>query len=256
MAKKRKSKKRSDPLYFTIPIEEIGHYVGMLRGMFAEGKVEGLVKYLSENFSTTSLNEMFARYRIGVCDKKTMIFPYIDVEGRLRALKRIKYGVDGKRCKNGQKSVGLGYICSSLKEQAIIPAGWKMKLCLFGEHLLNESPEAPVVIVESEKTAMVCSMCFPQYVWLATGGCGQFKPIVWIRQLLSTRRVLLFPDTGEYEAWSREAKRHSIKCLVADYLESEKMAWNTDLADLLLGESMEFYLNEVQAYLDRMINVS
>ena len=29
MAKKRKSKKRSDPLYFTIPIKEIGHYVGM-----------------------------------------------------------------------------------------------------------------------------------------------------------------------------------------------------------------------------------
>ena len=111
-------------------------------------------------------------------------------------------------------------------------------------------PDAPVVIVESEKTALICSMIFPEYIWLATGGCSHIKPIVWIRGVLSKRKFLLFPDTGEYEYWKREAKRHSLKCRVAKYMEFGEKEWNTDLADLLMGESGEAYFVEIKAYLD------
>ncbi|MBK8366270.1 MAG: hypothetical protein IPL10_02345 [Bacteroidetes bacterium] len=42
--------------------------------------------------------------------------------------------------------------------------------CLFGEHLLDEFPDKPVAIVESEKTAIIASICLPDFIWMATGG--------------------------------------------------------------------------------------
>lgn len=246
----RKKKNRNNPLYYTIPMEESSIFHRKLQYMVAENTAKGLITFLSEKFSQESLKEMYERYQLGASNKRIIIYSYIDIENRLRCLKRIKYGEDGKRCKNGNKSTGVGYICGSLKEKGVIPAAWKQKQCLFGEHLLSVYPDAPVVIVESEKTALICSMIFPEYIWLATGGCSHIKPIVWIRGVLSKRKFLLFPDTGEYEYWKREAKRHSLKCRVAKYMEFGEKEWNTDLADLLMGESGDAYFVEIKAYLD------
>lgn len=247
-------KKSKNPLYYTIPMDVSRHFSRMLDKMLAEDKVKGLIGYLMSRFPKDMLDMAIERYRLGICDKKTMIYPYIDVENRLRCLKRMKYGEDGKRCRNGGKSAGVGYICASLKEQGVIPASWSPKQCLFGEHLLSMFPEAPVVIVESEKSAVVCSMFFPEYVWLATGGCGQIKPIVWISQRLSQRKVLLFPDTGEYDFWKQKAKKHSLKCRVSNFMEFGNREWNTDLADLLLSDSHELYVDEVKLYLELAFN--
>lgn len=53
---------------------------------------------------------------------------------------------------------------------------FNLKQCLFGEHLLIRYPDAPVILVESEKTAIVMSHFIPNYVWVATGGInGCFK---------------------------------------------------------------------------------
>jgi hypothetical protein len=46
---------------------------------------------------------------------------------------------------------------------------FRLKQCLFGEHLLKNS-SSPVMLVESEKTAVVMSHFIPDYIWLATGG--------------------------------------------------------------------------------------
>lgn len=246
----RKKKNRNNPLYYTIPMEECGIFHRKLQYMVAENTAKGLITFLSEKFSQESLKEMYGRYRLGICDTRIIIYPYIDVEYQLRCLKRMKYGEDGKRYKNGKKATGIGFLCSSLKEKGVVPAAWKQKQCLFGEHLLSEQPDAPVVIVESEKTAIICSMLYPECIWLATGGCGQIKPIVWIRQILSKRKVLLFPDTGEYDYWKRASKKHSLKCRVAKYMEFGEKEWNTDIADLLMGESGEAYFVEIKAYLD------
>ena len=39
---------------------------------------------------------------------------------------------------------------------------FNLKQCLFGEHLLPANPLMQVAIVESEKTAIIASMFFPQ----------------------------------------------------------------------------------------------
>ena len=52
---------------------------------------------------------------------------------------------------------------------------WQLSQCLFGEHLLKTHPDKVVVLVESEKSAVIGSAIFPDYVWLATGGKSQMR---------------------------------------------------------------------------------
>lgn len=67
---------------------------------------------------------------------------------------------------------------------------------------LVEGPKS-IAIVEAEKTAVILSEIYPQYIWLAAGGLTQlqidkFRP-------LRGRKLILFPDTdptGEaYKLW-------------------------------------------------------
>jgi hypothetical protein len=53
-----------------------------------------------------------------------------------------------------------------------LPA-FQLSQCLFGEHLLKDT-ETPVAIVESEKTAIIASCYYPEFIWLACGGSGEF----------------------------------------------------------------------------------
>lgn len=245
-----KKKNKKDALLYTIPMEQALIYHRLLQTYLDEDKAIGLIGFIKKNFSKEQLSHIIDLYQLGLIDKKTMIFPFIDIKSQLRCLKRMKYGEDGKRCKNGKKSIGIGFICESLKVKGIIPAAWSPKQCLFGEHLINKYPSVPIIIVESEKTALICSMLFPDYIWLATGGCGHIKSIINIRQILSKRKVLLIPDIGEYDFWKAKTKKHSLKYKVSNYMELGNHEWNTDLADLIIGESAESYLNEIKLHLN------
>ena len=77
------------------------------------------------------------------------------------------------------------------------------KQCLFGEHLLSLCPGLPVALVEAEKTAAICSAVFPEFLWLATGGLGQFNDRVKVHLC---RQVIAFPDLGACDRWRKKAK--------------------------------------------------
>ena len=69
--------------------------------------------------------------------------------------------------------------------------------CLFGEHLINleENIGKPIVLVESEKTAIICALNLPEYVWLSYGGInGLAKKNL---QVLVGKKVVLVPDISE-----------------------------------------------------------
>lgn len=57
-----------------------------------------------------------------------------------------------------------------MKYSDALPQEWELPQCLFGEHLLKKYPNKTVALVESEKTAIICSALMPDYIWLATGG--------------------------------------------------------------------------------------
>jgi hypothetical protein len=69
--------------------------------------------------------------------------------------------------------------------------------CLFGEHLLsyNYYQKSTVILVESEKTAIVGYILMPQYVWLAYGGCNSLTTEK--TEVLLGFNVLLVADMSE-----------------------------------------------------------
>ena len=93
-----------------------------------------------------------------------------------------------------------------------------LKQCLFGEHLLGTYSDKVVVLVESEKSAVIGSAIFPGYVWLATGGKSQLREEKL--RVLTGRTVLLFPDADGYAEWKQRAENMTFcKTVVSDIIE-------------------------------------
>ena len=168
----------------------------------------------------------FTDYNIGTAYDGGCIFVQVDVFGKMRAGKIIRYK-DGHRVKDGLPVRWL----HKDKHYKQFVHGDTLKQCFFGEHLLPMRPDAPVAIVESEKTALLMSAIRPEYVWLATGGsCGLQNPEK--TKVLEGRDVTLFPDNGMYLKWRQIAmpKGWAVneECLPAN----EHVAAGYDILDL------------------------
>ena len=144
--------------------------------------------------------------------------------------------------------------------------------CLFGTHLLATHPHplpvwrgvgsphaeysidsppsqggarggSPIAVVEAEKTAVILSAHYPQYLWLAAGGLTELTA----QKLFPLRhhRIVLFPDTDTdqtaYKRWytiAQEARRlYNLDIHVSSLLErrataAQKQA-KIDLVDFL-----------------------
>ena len=129
----------------------------------------------------------------------------------------------------------IGWAHSELKL-----TNFHLRQCLFGEHLLNTSGTAPVMLVESEKTAVIMSHFIPDYIWLATGGKnGCFNSEAM--QVLRGRDVTLVPDLGAAVRWKEKARMLSgiaKSVTVSDMLEQiateEQRKQGLDIADFFL----------------------
>ena len=85
-----------------------------------------------------------------------------------------------------------------------LPADWELTQCLFGEHLLEQYPLKNVALVESEKTALICTAFWPEDIWLATSGKSQLNDRL---QVLKGRKVVAFPDVDGYQEWKEKLSR-------------------------------------------------
>ena len=87
--------------------------------------------------------------------------------------------------------------------------------------------------MESEKTAIVCALFYPAFLWLATGGCGQLS-VEKLKPLVG-RKVVVYPDSGALEKWEAQLKiTKGLSYTLVRQLEAYPS--NTDLADLMLHE--------------------
>lgn len=113
--------------------------------------------------------------------------------------------------------------------------------CFFGEHLLTTQGDdtQPVAIVESEKTAVICSIHYSKFVWIATGGksgCNMTRPEV--NKVLKGRYLHLFPDVDGINDWGKaadELRQQGFAVFVNDVIASNAPAGSKeDIADLIL----------------------
>jgi hypothetical protein len=120
--------------------------------------------------------------------------------------------------------------------------------CFFGEHLLTRYPFKPVGLVESEKTALICSLYLPNFVWLATGSLEGIS--IEKSQALKGRKVILFPDLsidgvafnkwkGKLEFLKSIAKSVEISDLLERMAPESDRQNGYDLADYFNGISLE-----------------
>lgn len=168
---------------------------------------------------------VYEEYRLGATAEGDVIFWQIDQQQRVRTGKLMRYKSDGHR------STGEHDHPRWMHNFASPPMPDKPTQCLFGEHLLSWRPDAPVALVESEKTALLCAALMPQYVWVASGGCKQLSPQ---KALALQGRILhVWPDSGVLTHWKSildpiMQKHYYLHRILEQYPP------NTDLADLLV----------------------
>lgn len=154
--------------------------------------------YLETLFDPMVVEGAFVEYQVGRTKDGKPIFWTFDVQGRCRSGKVMRYTPDGHRDKKTAGSIiAADYM---LKQSGHLPADWTALPCLFGEHLLTKHPECRIGLVESEKTAIVCAIAMPKFVFIATGGATH--NLDRAAALLSGRKVAVFPDADAFAAWS------------------------------------------------------
>lgn len=194
-------------------------------------KQSNFINYMTRYLDREDVDDLIKRFKIGTMNYfggMTTLFLQIDINNKIRTGKLIKFDPDGHKI-DGK----INWVHAVLKLEK-----FNLKQCFFGEHLLKESLDKKVGIVESEKTAIMLTGLIPEMIWLASGsaeGLNDEKV-----QVLQNREVTLFPDASVdgkmYIKWAKKAKKNNFE--VSDYLEIhatyEQKRKGVDLADFLI----------------------
>ena len=202
--------------------------------------INPLYRYFSKVAGKEDTGRLFRLYRVGTSRMwgGATVFWQIDRNGNVRAGKIMGYNAEtGHRVKEPFNQVSWVHSVRKVQD-------FRMKQCLFGEHLLSDTSSTisskPVAIVESEKTALVAAHFIPDFIWLATGGMhGCFNSEAM--QVLGGREVILFPDLKATEEWRQRLPMLESFCRRAtcsDMLEriatGAQREAGLDIADFLL----------------------
>ena len=192
--------------------------------------------YLTES----QLRHAASRYRLGCSKGGGVIFWQIDEQQRVHTGKIMYYQPDCHR----DKELHPTWVHCLMRDT--LPPNFDFQPCLFGLHLLyhteiTESTESSspakknisaisasgqqnsldsynscsenlsvvpkIAIVESEKSAVILSEKFPDFIWLSCGGLQSFKP--QLLEPLLQYRIIIFPDTDPqgkaFRLWNQVA---------------------------------------------------
>ena len=204
--------------------------------------INPLYRYFTKVAGKEDTDKLFRLYRVGTSRmwNGAAVFWQIDRDGNVRAGKIMGYDAEtGHRVKEPFNQVSWVHSVRKIPD-------FRMKQCLFGEHLLSDTSAVmsakPVAIVESEKTALVAALFIPDFIWLATGGMhGCFNSEAM--QVLRGREVVLFPDLKATEEWRRRlpmlesfCKRATCSDMLERIATGAQHEAGLDIADFLLME--------------------
>jgi hypothetical protein len=207
----------------------------ILQKTLTKYEINPLINYLHNHYSENEVRTSSGKYQIGTSNQfnSSTVFWQMDHTGNIRSGKIMAYDITtGKRQKNKDGKALIHWVHSVLK----IP-NYNLKQCLFGLHLLNDNVKQ-VAIVESEKTAIIMSIEFPNYTWMSTGSLQGFK-YEYLAPLKGTA-IIGFPDKGGYAQWQKTANilnRKGFEIEISKLLENKEYKFGWDLVDMLNYES-------------------
>jgi hypothetical protein len=233
--------------------------IQVLNDSLTHWRSNNFAKYLSLLVGWDIVKKVVDKYKIGSSKhwSGATVFWQLDLQGRPRQAKVMHYNAEsGRRTRSKDEALKWNYSNSNYytdkgETDKVFYAGKSilnnyeanLKQCFFGEHLLAESTNGIVCIVESEKTAVLASLYMPSFIWLATGGKHGCR---WtskeVCKVLEGRTINLFPDLGCLDEWSNKMNviQTLIDCkiktsnLIEEKATSIQKEKGYDLADLLL----------------------
>ncbi|WP_141119683.1 DUF6371 domain-containing protein [Lutibacter agarilyticus] len=138
--------------------------------------------YIRNTYGNTNANRIKELYYIGTNKDGGTVFWNINNQGKTQKAKVSYYNLKGKRCNQFRVPYKNedGYYS-----------------CLFGAHLIDllENKQKVIILVESEKTAIIGAIHLPKYIWLSYGGInGLTKEKL---NVLIGRKILIIPDMSK-----------------------------------------------------------
>ena len=209
----------------------------ILQKTLTKYEINPLTTYFYSNYTKDEVNVTIDKYQVGTSNQfnNSTVFWQMDNIGNIRSGKIMAYETaTGKRRKNKDGKPLINWVHSALK----LPE-FNLKQCLFGLHLLNDNVKQ-VAIVESEKTALIMSIEFPNYTWMSTGSLQGFKH-EYLTPLKSSN-IIAFPDKGGYRKWQETAtvlNKEGFKIEVSKLLEKTEYKDGWDLVDVIQYENIK-----------------
>lgn len=194
--------------------------------------LDNLSIFLRKNFQPDKVEKVLNEYRIGCSthfNGKSTVFWQLSREREVRGGKILKYDKNGKRIKKPTPKITWVH--------AVINADFNLKQCFFGEHLVTKNTKR-VCIVEGEKTAIICKLFYPKYIWLSTGnlnGLNEEK-----LKAIQDKELIVYPDKGGANIiWQEKLKKYQkslgLSYKISNFVErKEELEEGDDLADYLL----------------------
>lgn len=230
-----------------------------LKGYNQNVFIQNLLSNVDFPFETPDVTKVIELYRLGTVTNGyragAITFPFIDIDGNVRT-------IQVKQFNETNNTTGTDFLHSMIEKHHTrsgkpLPKWLKKYLaqdkrvtCLFGEHLLNEYPDADIYLFEAPKTAVYSTLYFgnpetSNVINLAVYNLSSFS--FDKLRILKGRFVYVFPDLSKdgrtYNIWSTKAKDFETRLsgtrfIFSDLLErlaseKDKQAGN-DLADILI----------------------
>lgn len=158
---------------------------------FNQYKTNVFYMWLVKLFGAEVADNLRTDYNIGTAKGNGTIFWQEDRKSNVRTGKVMYYHPNGKRIKERNS----WFLHSRIKED------FNYRQCFFGLHLTT--PDKPVALCESEKTAILMSVFMPEYTWVASGGSEMLN----LQRLNELPRLdMVFPDNRQFEKWEQKTR--------------------------------------------------
>lgn len=203
---------------------------------YYNSKQNNLRSYLFEKYNETDVKRALEYYTLGTDKNGGSIFWFISKTLKIQKSKVCFYKPNGKR-----------------SDKFYVPYKNKdgYQFCLFGEHLIvdDDRGKRTLILVESEKTAIVGEILMPKYTWLAYSGInGLTNEKI---KALEGHRVIIIPDLSQNAMSIIQKKLPLLQqiCCFVDILDlrngksddqlKEEGIYNDDLEDFIRSDSFK-----------------
>jgi len=185
----------------------------LLQKYTKKARENNFLKFLLSLFDEEVVKEVLQNYLIGTSFYwyGATIFWQIDEKINIRTGKVMLYNSEtGKQVKKPFNHVNWIHKTESL-------LNFNLSQCLFGLHLINEYPNKTIAIVKREKTAVIMSIVYSSYLWLACGSLNMIKESIF--SPIFNKKIILFPDISQknksgltaYDLWKDKANQLNLK---------------------------------------------